>query len=73
MDLTFIYFILFLFSRHRFRRERHAADVEKGDSKDSKDTESSHTKKPSSGEESSAPRPRASKWGRLLGNFSSYI
>ncbi|XP_074098813.1 potassium voltage-gated channel protein ether a go-go isoform X2 [Cotesia typhae] len=54
----------------RFRRERHAADVEKGDSKDSKDTESSHTKKPSSGEESSAPRPRASKWGRLLGSSS---
>ncbi|XP_053594041.1 potassium voltage-gated channel protein eag isoform X3 [Microplitis demolitor] len=54
----------------RFRRERHAADVEKGDSKDGKDTESSHTKKPSSGEESAAPRPRASKWGRLLGSSS---
>ncbi|XP_012284973.1 potassium voltage-gated channel protein eag [Orussus abietinus] len=54
----------------RFRREKHTADVEKGDGKDSKDGESSHVRKSSSGEESSAARPRPSKWGRLLGSSS---
>ncbi|XP_034941455.1 potassium voltage-gated channel protein eag isoform X2 [Chelonus insularis] len=54
----------------KFRRERHAADVEKGDNKEGKDSESQHTRKPSSGEETTSVRPRASKWGRLLGSSS---
>ncbi|XP_024937105.1 potassium voltage-gated channel protein eag isoform X3 [Cephus cinctus] len=54
----------------RFRRERHAADVEKGDGKDGKDAESSHSRKLSSADENSTGRARPSKWGRLLGSSS---
>ncbi|XP_043283700.1 potassium voltage-gated channel protein eag isoform X2 [Venturia canescens] len=55
----------------RFRRERPAADVEKGDSKDTKDGETSHSRKPSSTDETTpAARPRTTKWGRLLGSSS---
>ncbi|XP_076647431.1 potassium voltage-gated channel protein ether a go-go isoform X3 [Halictus rubicundus] len=57
----------------RFRRERHTADVEKGDGKDSKDGkegESSHSRKLSTTDESTAAKPRTGKWGRLLGSAS---
>ncbi|XP_017760899.1 PREDICTED: potassium voltage-gated channel protein eag isoform X2 [Eufriesea mexicana] len=57
----------------RFRRERHTADVEKGDGKDGKEGkegESSHTRKLSTADESTAVKGRAGKWGRLLGTSS---
>ncbi|XP_046143696.1 potassium voltage-gated channel protein eag isoform X2 [Osmia bicornis bicornis] len=57
----------------RFRRERHTADVEKGDGKDGKDGkegESSHTRKLSTAEETTAVKTRPGKWGRLLGSSS---
>ncbi|KAF3422658.1 hypothetical protein E2986_13949 [Frieseomelitta varia] len=57
----------------RFRRERHNADVEKGDGKDGKEGkegESSHTRKLSTAEENTAVKGRAGKWGRLLGSSS---
>ncbi|XP_076290568.1 potassium voltage-gated channel protein ether a go-go isoform X2 [Lasioglossum baleicum] len=57
----------------RFRRERHTADVEKGDGKDGKDGkegESSHSRKLSTTDESTAAKPRTGKWGRLLGSAS---
>ncbi|XP_023246460.1 potassium voltage-gated channel protein eag [Copidosoma floridanum] len=52
----------------KFRRERHAADVEKGDGKEIKDVETSSLvrKVSSSGEEIGSQRVRPSKWGRLL-------
>ncbi|XP_031786202.1 potassium voltage-gated channel protein eag isoform X6 [Nasonia vitripennis] len=51
----------------RFRRERHAADVEKGDGKDEKaETGSQIRKVSSSNEETGSGRARPSKWGRLL-------
>ncbi|CAD1469768.1 unnamed protein product, partial [Heterotrigona itama] len=56
-----------------FRRERHNADVEKGDGKDGKEGkegESSHTRKLSTAEENTAVKGRAGKWGRLLGSSS---
>ncbi|KOX72453.1 Potassium voltage-gated channel protein eag [Melipona quadrifasciata] len=56
-----------------FRRERHNADVEKGDGKDGKEGkegESSHTRKLSTTEENTAVKGRAGKWGRLLGSSS---
>ncbi|XP_068966043.1 potassium voltage-gated channel protein eag isoform X9 [Bombus flavifrons] len=57
----------------RFRRERHNADVEKGDGKDGKDGkegESSHARKLSTADENTAVKGRAGKWGRLLGSSS---
>ncbi|XP_033342344.2 potassium voltage-gated channel protein ether a go-go isoform X6 [Megalopta genalis] len=57
----------------RFRRERHTADVEKGDGKDAKDGkegESSHSRKLSTADENTAAKPRTGKWGRLLGSAS---
>ncbi|XP_053997537.1 potassium voltage-gated channel protein eag isoform X9 [Hylaeus anthracinus] len=57
----------------RFRRERHTPDVEKGDGKDGKDGkegESSHSRKLSTTEETTAAKPRPGKWGRLLGSAS---
>ncbi|XP_031786210.1 potassium voltage-gated channel protein eag isoform X15 [Nasonia vitripennis] len=55
----------------RFRRERHAADVEKGDGKDEKaETGSQIRKVSSSNEETGSGRARPSKWGRLLGSSS---
>ncbi|XP_017793021.1 PREDICTED: potassium voltage-gated channel protein eag [Habropoda laboriosa] len=57
----------------RFRRERHTADVEKGDGKDGKEGkegESSHTRKLSTTEENTAVKGRPGKWGRLLGSSS---
>ncbi|XP_076244136.1 potassium voltage-gated channel protein ether a go-go isoform X1 [Calliopsis andreniformis] len=57
----------------RFRRERHTADVEKGDGKDGKEGkegESSHPRKLSTVEDSTAGKGRAGKWGRLLGSAS---
>ncbi|XP_024221944.1 potassium voltage-gated channel protein eag isoform X6 [Bombus vosnesenskii] len=57
----------------RFRRERHNADVEKGDGKDGKDGkegESSHARKLSTADENIAVKGRAGKWGRLLGSSS---
>nr|XP_034174938.1 potassium voltage-gated channel protein eag isoform X8 [Osmia lignaria] len=57
----------------RFRRERHTADVEKGDGKEGKDGkegESSHTRKLSTAEETTAVKTRPGKWGRLLGSSS---
>ncbi|XP_070162176.1 ether a go-go isoform X4 [Polyergus mexicanus] len=56
----------------RFRRERHTADVEKGDGKDAKDGETSHARKPSVAEEGSTnvAKTRPGKWGRLLGSSS---
>ncbi|XP_078047374.1 potassium voltage-gated channel protein ether a go-go isoform X2 [Augochlora pura] len=57
----------------RFRRERHTADVEKGDGKDAKDGkegESSHSRKLSTADENTAVKPRTGKWGRLLGSAS---
>ncbi|XP_043594363.1 potassium voltage-gated channel protein eag isoform X6 [Bombus pyrosoma] len=57
----------------RFRRERHNADVEKGDGKDGKDGkegESSHARKLSTTDENTVVKGRAGKWGRLLGSSS---
>ncbi|XP_076223491.1 potassium voltage-gated channel protein ether a go-go isoform X7 [Nomia melanderi] len=57
----------------RFRRERHTADVEKGDGKDGKDGkegESSHSRKLSAADEGTATKGRPGKWGRLLGSAS---
>ncbi|CAK9828651.1 Potassium voltage-gated channel protein eag [Anthophora retusa] len=57
----------------RFRRERHTADVEKGDGKDGKEGkegESSHARKLSTTEENTAVKGRPGKWGRLLGSSS---
>ncbi|XP_023318919.1 potassium voltage-gated channel protein eag isoform X2 [Trichogramma pretiosum] len=58
----------------RFRRERHAADVEKGDEKEEKISSGSLVRKvvaaPAEPEASGPGRPRASKWGRLLGSSS---
>ncbi|XP_063977462.1 potassium voltage-gated channel protein eag isoform X3 [Diachasmimorpha longicaudata] len=54
----------------RFRRERHPTDIEKGDGKDGKDGDIVHARKPSSGDIETVIRPRASKWGRLLGSSS---
>ncbi|KZC14488.1 Potassium voltage-gated channel protein eag [Dufourea novaeangliae] len=57
----------------RFRRERHSADVEKGDGKDGKDGkegESSHSRKLSTTDENTATKGRTGKWGRLLGSAS---
>ncbi|KAM0726606.1 Potassium voltage-gated channel protein eag [Formica fusca] len=56
----------------RFRRERHTADVEKGDGKDAKDGETSHARKPSVAEEggTNVAKTRPGKWGRLLGSSS---
>ncbi|XP_050451835.1 potassium voltage-gated channel protein eag isoform X1 [Cataglyphis hispanica] len=56
----------------RFRRERHTADVERGDGKDAKDGETSHAKKPSVTEEggTTVAKTRPGKWGRLLGSSS---
>lgn len=53
----------------RFRREKqHTADVEKGDSKDTKDGETSHSRKQSTAEEgTTVAKTRPGKWGRLLG------
>ncbi|KMQ87812.1 potassium voltage-gated channel protein eag [Lasius niger] len=56
-----------------FRRDRqHTADVEKGDGKDAKDGETSHTRKPSVAEEggTTVVKTRPGKWGRLLGSSS---
>lgn len=62
-----LYFFLF-----RFRRERHTADVEKGDGKDGKEGkegESSHSRKVSIADDNTVVKGgRAGKWGRLLGN-----
>ncbi|KAH0954497.1 hypothetical protein HN011_011688 [Eciton burchellii] len=57
----------------RFRRERqHTADVEKGESKDTKDGETSHSRKVPTTEEGSTTiaKTRPGKWGRLLGSSS---
>ncbi|KAG5328604.1 KCNAE protein, partial [Acromyrmex charruanus] len=56
----------------RFRRERHTADVEKGDGKDAKDGETSQAKKLSTTEEggTTVAKTRPGKWGRLLGSSS---
>ncbi|RLU20172.1 hypothetical protein DMN91_006779 [Ooceraea biroi] len=57
----------------RFRREKqHTADVEKGESKDTKDSETSHLKKLSTAEEAGTAiaKARPGKWGRLLGSSS---
>ncbi|XP_076167174.1 potassium voltage-gated channel protein ether a go-go isoform X2 [Ptiloglossa arizonensis] len=53
----------------RFRRERHTADVEKGDGKDSKDSKDSKEGE-STTEESAVVKARPGKWGRLLGSAS---
>lgn len=56
----------------RFRKERHTADVEKGDGKDGKEGkegESSHARKLSAAEDSTGGKGRSGKWGRLLGNI----
>ncbi|XP_011308314.1 potassium voltage-gated channel protein eag isoform X5 [Fopius arisanus] len=68
LDQTQDHLVRKIFSR--FRRERHPTDVEKGDTKDGKDGEISHSRKPSSGDAETVIRPRASKWGRLLGSSS---
>ncbi|KAK0158298.1 hypothetical protein PV328_009318 [Microctonus aethiopoides] len=69
LDQTQDHLVRKIFSR--FRRERQAADIEKGESKEGKDVESSlHVRKQSSTEETTTGRPRASKWGRLLGSSS---
>ncbi|XP_061938332.1 potassium voltage-gated channel protein eag isoform X7 [Apis cerana] len=58
----------------RFRRERHTADVEKGDGKDGKEGkegESSHSRKVSIADDNTVVKGgRAGKWGRLLGSSS---
>ncbi|XP_076669830.1 potassium voltage-gated channel protein ether a go-go isoform X2 [Andrena cerasifolii] len=60
----------------RFRKERHTADVEKGDGKDGKEGkegkegESSHARKLSAAEDSTGGKGRSGKWGRLLGSAS---
>ncbi|XP_043252763.1 potassium voltage-gated channel protein eag [Colletes gigas] len=57
----------------RFRREKHTADVEKGDGKDGKDSkegESSHSRKLSTTDENTTVKARPGKWGRLLGSAS---
>ncbi|XP_032682057.1 potassium voltage-gated channel protein eag isoform X2 [Odontomachus brunneus] len=57
----------------RFRREKpHTADVEKGDGKDTKDGETSHSRKQSTAEEGTTTvvKTRPGKWGRLLGSSS---
>ncbi|XP_071626944.1 ether a go-go isoform X1 [Temnothorax longispinosus] len=56
----------------RFRREKHTADIEKGDGKEAKDGETSHAKKLSTAEEggTTVAKTRPGKWGRLLGSSS---
>ncbi|XP_077261159.1 potassium voltage-gated channel protein ether a go-go isoform X5 [Temnothorax americanus] len=56
----------------RFRREKHTADIEKGDSKEAKDGETSHAKRLSTAEEggTTVAKTRPGKWGRLLGSSS---
>ncbi|XP_014475987.1 PREDICTED: potassium voltage-gated channel protein eag isoform X2 [Dinoponera quadriceps] len=56
----------------RFRRERPHTDVEKGDGKDAKDGETSHSRKQSTTEEgtTTVTKARPGKWGRLLGSSS---
>lgn len=67
-----LYFFLF-----RFRRERHTADVEKGDGKDGKEGkegESSHSRKVSIADDNTVVKGgRAGKWGRLLGNEIKFL
>ena len=60
-----------IFYGRRFRRERHAADVEKGDTKESKEVETKELqiRKLPSTDETNSVRSRPSKWGRLLGNY----
>lgn len=61
---------------YRFRRERqHTADIEKGDGKEAKDGETSHTKKLSTAEESgtTVTKTRPGKWGRLLGKIKNQL
>ncbi|KAK9300969.1 hypothetical protein QLX08_006468 [Tetragonisca angustula] len=70
---TETYFLSNPVGTSKFRRERHNADVEKGDGKDGKEGkegESSHTRKLSTAEENTAVKGRAGKWGRLLGSSS---
>ena len=63
-----VFSLVLCVGKFRFRRERHTADVEKGDGKeDSKESGSQIRKVSSSNEDTGSGRARPSKWGRLLG------